>query len=290
MEGGKTGVVGIMHFAKPGKTVGLRFDMDCLLVEENPTDAHRPTRMSFASTHPGLMHACGHDGHTAIGLGVARLIAAHKDEMAGTVKLCFQPGEEGVSGARGMVASGIVDDVDYFLSGHIGLGNGENNSLVCMTEGFLATSKIDAFFTGKPAHAGANPKMAATPFLQRPKLRWPSIPFPVTATALPALMWEFSKAGTGRNVIPDNAVIKFETRGGSTAINEFMEGEARRMIKAAADMYGVTVKMVARGSAASGNSSPDMGEEVYEVVKGFGVYSDIEKIILSVAVRTARTL
>ena len=85
------------------------------------------------------------------------------------------------------------------------------------------------------------------------------------------------KAGTGRNVIPDNAVIKFETRGGSTAINEFMEGEARRMIKAAADMYGVTVKMVARGSAASGNSSPDMGEEVYEVVKGLGVYSDIEK-------------
>lgn len=62
------------------------------------------------------------------------------------------------------------------------------------------------------------------------------------------------------------------------------------MIKAAADMYGVTVKMVARGSAASGNSSPDMGEEVYEVVKGLGVYSDIEKIILSVAVRTARTL
>ena len=55
------------------------------------------------------------------------------------------------------------------------------------------------------------------------------------------------------------------------------------MIKAAADMYGVTVKMVARGSAASGNSSPDMGEEVYEVVKGLGVYSDIEKIILSVA-------
>lgn len=89
MEGGKTGVVGIMHFAKPGKTVGLRFDMDCLLVEENPTDAHRPTRDGFASTHPGLMHACGHDGHTAIGLGVARLIAAHKDEMAGTVKLCF---------------------------------------------------------------------------------------------------------------------------------------------------------------------------------------------------------
>lgn len=121
------------------------------------------------------------------------------------------------------------------------------------------------------------PKMAATPFLQRPKLRWPSIPFPVTATALPALMWEFLKAGTGRNVIPDNAVIKFETRGGSTAINEFMEGEARRMIKAAADMYGVTVKMVARGVRRQANSSPDMGEEVYEVVKGLGVYSDIEK-------------
>ena len=138
MEGGKTGVVGIMHFAKPGKTVGLRFDMDCLLVEENPTDAHRPTRDGFASTHPGLMHACGHDGHTAIGLGVARLIAAHKERSLR-----------------------------------------ENRPMPVPI-----------------------PKMAATPFLQRPKLRWPSIPFPVTATALPALMWEFSRQGRDETSSP----------------------------------------------------------------------------------------
>lgn len=101
-----------------------------------------------------------------------------------------------------MVASGIVDDVDYFLSGHIGLGNGENNSLVCMTEGFLATSKIDAFFTGKPAHAGANPQNGRNALLAAAQASLASIPFPVTATALPALMWEFSRQGRDETSSP----------------------------------------------------------------------------------------
>jgi aminobenzoyl-glutamate utilization protein A len=276
MQGGKTGVVGIMHFDKPGKTVGLRFDIDCLLVDENSTDDHKPSREGFNSLHPGLMHSCGHDGHATIGLGVARLIAAHREEMAGTVKICFQPGEEGVMGARGMVASGIVDDVDYFLSGHIGLGNGEDDSLVCMTEGFLATSKIDAIFTGKPAHAGANPEKGRNALLAAAEASIALHTISRHSAGPSRINVGVLKAGTGRNVIPDQALIQFETRGGSTEINQYMESEARRMIRAAADLYGVEVRLEAKGSAASGNSSPDMGKEIYEVVKGLGVYKDLE--------------
>ena len=130
---------------------------------------------------------------------------------------------------------------------------------------------------GKPAHAGANPQNGRNALLAAAQASLALHTISRHSDGPSRINVGILKAGTGRNVIPDNAVIKFETRGGSTAINEFMEGEARRMIKAAADMYGVTVKMVARGSAASGNSSPDMGEEVYEVVKGLGVYSDIGK-------------
>ena len=70
MKGGMTGCVGIMHFAKPGKTVALRFDIDSLFVAEDPAPSHRPSALGFQSCHPGLMHACGHDGHATIGLAM----------------------------------------------------------------------------------------------------------------------------------------------------------------------------------------------------------------------------
>ncbi len=100
---GKTGVVGLLEGARPGKTMLLRFDMDALPIEEaNETE--------YASQVPGKMHACGHDGHTAIGLGVAALLARHRDALSGRVKLVFQPAEEMTGGARAMVADGVLEN------------------------------------------------------------------------------------------------------------------------------------------------------------------------------------
>jgi amidohydrolase len=102
-EVGKTGVVGILEGTRPGKTVMLRFDMDALPIEEaNETD--------YISQNPGKMHACGHDGHTAIGLGVATLLARHRDALNGRVKLVFQPAEEMTGGARAMIADGVLEN------------------------------------------------------------------------------------------------------------------------------------------------------------------------------------
>ena len=88
---GKTGVVGYLEGSKPGPTILLRFDMDALPITEE-------TGQEYASTNPGVMHACGHDGHTAIGLTVAKILHAHRDRLAGTIKFCFQPSEEGNNG------------------------------------------------------------------------------------------------------------------------------------------------------------------------------------------------
>ena len=116
---GKTGVVGLLEGEKPGPTLLLRFDMDALPITED-------TGADYASTNPGVMHACGHDGHTAIGLTVAKILHAHRSELAGTIKFCFQPSEEGnngedVGGAEMMMRDGVLDapKVDMSLSLHL---------------------------------------------------------------------------------------------------------------------------------------------------------------------------
>ncbi|WP_188965461.1 M20 aminoacylase family protein [Neoroseomonas lacus] len=97
---GRTGVVGVLHGRQPGnRRIGLRADMDALPMPETNDFGHR-------STHPGVMHACGHDGHTAMLLGAAKHLAETRD-FAGTVHLIFQPAEEGLTGAREMVEAGL---------------------------------------------------------------------------------------------------------------------------------------------------------------------------------------
>jgi amidohydrolase len=98
----ETGVVAILQGERPGRTVMLRWDMDALPIQET-------TGVPYASVHPGLMHACGHDGHVAIGLGVANILSAHRSELCGRVKLVFQPGEEGLGGAERMIAAGVME-------------------------------------------------------------------------------------------------------------------------------------------------------------------------------------
>ncbi len=99
----KTGVIGLIEGARPGPVVLLRFDMDALPIIEE-------TGAIYGSETPGKMHACGHDGHVAIGLTVARLLADHRDDFRGLVKLIFQPAEEGLGGAEGMIQAGVLEN------------------------------------------------------------------------------------------------------------------------------------------------------------------------------------
>jgi len=99
----RTGVIAMIDGAKPGPVIMLRFDIDALPINEQ-------TGAAYASQNPGLMHACGHDGHVAIGLTVARLLNAHRSELTGSVKLLFQPAEEGAYGAEAMITAGGLEN------------------------------------------------------------------------------------------------------------------------------------------------------------------------------------
>jgi amidohydrolase len=110
----QTGVVALLEGVKPGPVLLLRFDMDALPIQEE-------TGVDYCSNTPGIMHACGHDGHVAIGLTVARMLTSLRDTLPGTVKFIFQPAEEGMGGAEHMLAAGIMGNpsVDYTLSMHV---------------------------------------------------------------------------------------------------------------------------------------------------------------------------
>ena len=275
MKGGLTGVVGTLRFAKPGPVVALRFDMDSNDVDETDAPDHLPNRESFASIHPGAMHACGHDGHTAVGLAVAKLLAERKDALAGTLKLVFQPAEEGVRGAKAMTDQGVVDDVDYLLGAHFGFKMNETGSITTGTTGFLATGKYDAHFTGRASHAGAAPEAGRNALLAAACAALNLHAIPRHSGGASRINVGVLEAGTGRNVTADKALLKLETRGATSAINEFMETEAKRVIEAAAAMYCVEVSVEKVGGAAGGSNTPELAAFVAKRAKELGVFSKI---------------
>lgn len=151
---GETGVVAELVGAKgAGKTIGLRADMDALPGEEK-------TGLPFASKNPGVMHACGHDAHTAVLLGVARVLAEHKDNFTGSVKFFFQPAEETLGGAKTFVDAGELDGVDGVAALHV-MTDLETGSIGCRKGASLAASDaFDVVVSGKAAH-GAQPQRGA---------------------------------------------------------------------------------------------------------------------------------
>jgi amidohydrolase len=156
---GKTGVIALIESSRPGPTVLLRFDMDALPIPE-------ATGAEYASENPGVMHACGHDGHVAVGLTVARLLNERRDEWAGIVKLVFQPAEEGLGGAEAMITDGVLISPRPDVTLALHLWNEKPVGWLGIAPGpVMAASEIFSVrITGKGGH-GASPHATIDPVL-----------------------------------------------------------------------------------------------------------------------------
>ena len=282
MRQGLTGVVGILRRGE-GPVVALRFDIDALGMTERTDEGHRPAREGFASRNPGMMHACGHDGHAAIGLGVAKVLMALKDELHGTLKLIFQPAEEGARGARAQTAKGHLDDVDYFIGSHVApTASLDDGDVTCGTYGSLATTKYDVVFTGLAAHAGGYPEEGKNALLAAASAVLALHAIPRHSAGQSRVNVGTLRAGTGRNVVPDRAVMQLEVRGETTEINRYMADQAQSICQGAAAMQQCQCQITVAGEAEGQQSDLTLIDRISGVVR-----RDLPELTLS-SVQNAR--
>ncbi|MDB5748448.1 MAG: amidohydrolase [Massilia sp.] len=234
---GVTGVVGIVKNGTSNRAIGLRADMDALPMQELNTFDH-------ASRHPGKMHACGHDGHTAMLLGAAHYLSLHRN-FDGTVYLIFQPAEEGGAGARKMIEDGLFErfpmDAVYGMHNWPGLPAG---SFGVIPGPMMASSnEFRVVVKGKGAHAaqphrGIDPVMVAVQIAQA----WQTIisreknPLETAVLSITQI-----HAGSATNVIPDEAVLIGTVRTFSTDVLDLVERRMEEMANGMAAAYNASV-------------------------------------------------
>jgi hippurate hydrolase len=258
-----TGVVGVIAGNRPGRRIGLRADMDALPI-------HEQTNLAFASRTPGVMHACGHDGHTAMLLGAARYLAETRD-FAGTGVLIFQPAEEGLGGARAMIADGLFErfpcDEIYALHnspydppGRIGIKPGP---------AMAGANFFDIRITGRGSHA-ASPEMGIDALVVGTGLvqQLQSIVSRNIAATTPGVLsvTQFH-AGSAYNVIPETAAIAGTVRYLDTAVADVVSERIRAICGGIAQAHGATIEVDIRNVFDTLVNDEALAERVLEVAQ-----------------------
>jgi amidohydrolase len=234
-----TGVVGVLKGGQPGPKVLLRGDMDALPMPED-------TGLPFASTIPGRMHACGHDTHTAMLAGAARVLCARQGELTGEVHFMFQPGEEGYHGARFMIDDGLIDaDLGAAFALHI-MPNARHSVLASRAGPLLAAAdQLEITVTGAGGHASMpHHTLDPVPVAAEIVLALQTLVtrrFPASE-AVVITVAQLS-AGSAHNVIPDFAVLKGTMRSLSDANRAALRERVKLLAEGIAAAHGLAATL-----------------------------------------------
>lgn len=274
----KTGVVGLLKGDHPGKVVALRADIDALPVtERNDLPFKSQVRTTFLETETGVMHACGHDTHTAILMGVAEVLSKHKDLIHGTVKFIFQPAEEGPppgeeGGAKLMVKEGVLDSpkVDAIFGLHIdseiavGTIKYKTGGIMAAAERFVITVK------GKQTH-GSEPWSGVDPIVMSAKIidgLQTIISRESNLTVEPAVITVGKiTAGTRFNIIPESAELIGTVRTLDAQMRNLIIKRMTEMSQTIATAYGGSATIEFQNTAAITYNDPKLVEEMLPTLK-----------------------
>ena len=268
---GWPGVMAVLDTGREGPVSAMRFEMDCLPYDEPQRPGYRPCDEGYLSCNPQSVHACGHDGHTAIGLGIAAELMKRKGELKGKIKLFFQPAEETFYGAQSIVDKGHLDDVMNFIAVHIAL-SAENKPLpshtvACGCRDFLSDRQLDVYLEGKAAHPcgasqeGKNALLAAC----SAALNIHSIA-PHEEGLCRVNVGEIH-AGVCANTIAPNAMMRIEYRGQKPAISEYAGQRIFDILEGTAKAYDLKYHYVDYGEVPAGASDYAMMEVVQRAAK-----------------------
>lgn len=256
---GKTGVVAILEGEHDGPTVLVRADMDALPVQED-------NDVDFRSQTGGKMHACGHDGHTAIALGVAEMLAGEREQMRGRVKFVFQPAEEIAAGAAAMIADGALSDPRPDVTVGLHLWNSLPVGVLGVADGPTMAGSLT--FTirvrGKGSHA-ASPQHSADPVVAAAQIitALQAIvsrnvdPFDTAVISATTL-----RAGEAFNVIPESAEITGTVRYFRDAVCQLLLGRMEDVVSGVAQAMGCTGELIVRPGTVPVVNNPEVGQRL----------------------------
>lgn len=263
---GIPGVIAELDTGKEGPVTAFRFDIDCLPYDEPKKEGYRPFDEDYASCNPESVHACGHDAHTAMGLGIAEGILKKKEEYRGKIRLIFQPAEETFCGAISIVDKGHLDDVDNFLAMHVAL-SAENKPLpshtvACGCKDFLSDRQLDITFHGRAAHPcgasqeGKNALLAACSAALNLHAIAPH------EQGLTRVNVGELRAGIAPNTIAPNAFMVVEYRGETPDICAYLEERVFEILDGSAKAYGMEYTYDDYGEVPAGKSDDAMMDVV----------------------------
>ena len=274
----RTGVIGLLEGGRPGPVVLVRFDMDALPVTEE-------TGADYASTVPGLMHACGHDGHVAIGLTVAKMLHAHRDELAGTVKFVFQPAEEGtcgeeIGGAEMMIREGVLENPKPDLALALHLWNEMPFGRVHVAKGAVmaGAEQFKITVTGRGGH-GAIPHGAVDPVLAAGQIvtALQSITSrnvaPLQAAVVSVTMIH---GGATFNVIPPRVELEGTIRTFEPAVRETVLRRFNEIVNGVAAAMGCTADVSVRRLTPAMINADEIAGRVHEVARELLPEADLD--------------
>ncbi|MEA5472085.1 amidohydrolase [Spirulina sp. 06S082] len=264
---GFTGVVATIQGEKTGTIRAIRCDIDALPILEMQEERHFPASQGFSSRNYGVMHACGHDVHAAIGLGIAQTLQSFQKELSGTVKIIFQPAEEGVRGAVSMVESGIVDNVQELYTYHVGVKAKKLGEIIGGWNKLLHTTKINLKYIGRRAHAAAAPEegIDALDCACETKLKCKELNEKYRSQA----RVNIGKivGGEARNIIAPNATLDMEIRAVDNQAHDQLKRELEELIDSIAQKYNASFHTDIVGASPLGNSDPELANKIIEAAK-----------------------
>lgn len=255
---GGTGVVGVLRGQPGGRTIALRADMDALSITERNAFAHR-------STIAGVMHGCGHDGHTTMLLGAAQALASAAVAFAGTVLFIFQPAEEGEGGAAAMIADGLFErfEIDAVYGMHNWPGLAAGRFAVHEAAVMASADRFDICFSGVGTHAamphlGRDPVVAAAAFVQAAQSLVSRRLDPLAAGVVSITQFH---AGEAYNVIPDRAQLSGTVRSFAPEVRRQLESELEQLARSIGAAHGIEVEFSFKpGYPATINTAVEAGQ------------------------------